>query len=58
VDASTLARWERGEREPAGQFAVRAERFVTAADAANIERKCQCGRTIVLRRGFIFGTRQ
>lgn len=25
VDQGTLARWERGEREPAGAFAVRAE---------------------------------
>ena len=25
---------------------------------ANAERKCPCGRTIVVRRGFIFGTRQ
>jgi transcriptional regulator with XRE-family HTH domain len=30
VDQCTLARWERGEREPVGRFAVAAERFLTA----------------------------
>ena len=30
VDPSTLARWERGEREPSGALALRAERFLTA----------------------------
>ena len=30
VDPGTLARWERGEREPAGAFAERAERFLGA----------------------------
>jgi transcriptional regulator with XRE-family HTH domain len=33
VDASSLARWERGEREPSGAFAKRALRFLNAADA-------------------------
>jgi transcriptional regulator with XRE-family HTH domain len=33
VDACTLARWERGEREPAGAFAARALQFLTAAEA-------------------------
>jgi transcriptional regulator with XRE-family HTH domain len=28
VDASTLAKWERGEREPAGGFLERVERFL------------------------------
>ena len=28
VDPGTLAKWERGEREPAGVFAKRAERFL------------------------------
>jgi ribosome-binding protein aMBF1 (putative translation factor) len=28
VDPCTLARWERGEREPTGVFATRAERFL------------------------------
>jgi transcriptional regulator with XRE-family HTH domain len=28
VDASTLARWERGEREPLGTMATRAEQFL------------------------------
>jgi site-specific DNA recombinase len=32
VDPSTLARWESGEREPAGQFAVRAERLLSTAE--------------------------
>jgi site-specific DNA recombinase len=32
VDQSTLARWERGEREPIGAFAARAKRFLTAAE--------------------------
>jgi site-specific DNA recombinase len=32
VDASTLARWERGEREPVGAFALRAESFVSAVE--------------------------
>jgi site-specific DNA recombinase len=32
VDPGTLARWERGEREPTGAFAVRVQRFVKAAD--------------------------
>jgi transcriptional regulator with XRE-family HTH domain len=30
VDPGTLARWERGDREPAGAFAERAERFLGA----------------------------
>jgi transcriptional regulator with XRE-family HTH domain len=34
VDPSTLARWERGEREPTGAFAARAERFLSRAEAA------------------------
>jgi transcriptional regulator with XRE-family HTH domain len=33
VDPCTLARWERGEREPGGVFAARALRFVTTAEA-------------------------
>jgi DNA-binding transcriptional regulator YiaG len=28
VDPGTLARWERGEREPVGSFTVRAQRFL------------------------------
>jgi transcriptional regulator with XRE-family HTH domain len=32
VDPSTLARWERGEREPTGQFATRASRFLRTAN--------------------------
>jgi transcriptional regulator with XRE-family HTH domain len=34
VDACTLARWERGEREPTGAFKVRVSRFLNAAEAA------------------------
>jgi transcriptional regulator with XRE-family HTH domain len=34
VDMGTLARWERGEREPKGTFALRASRFLREA--------CQC----------------
>jgi transcriptional regulator with XRE-family HTH domain len=33
VDQATLARWERGEREPTGRFAVIAERFLSAAES-------------------------
>jgi transcriptional regulator with XRE-family HTH domain len=33
VDQCTLARWERGEREPTGAFATRALRFLTGAKA-------------------------
>jgi transcriptional regulator with XRE-family HTH domain len=33
VDASTLARLERGEREPSGAFAARALRFLASAEA-------------------------
>ena len=34
VDASTLARWERGEREPLGSFAVLATHFVGLVESA------------------------
>ena len=33
VDPGTLARWERGEREPRGAYAIRALHFVTAVEA-------------------------
>jgi transcriptional regulator with XRE-family HTH domain len=33
VDSSTLARWERGEREPTGKFVARASRLLAAAEA-------------------------
>ena len=33
VDPSTLARWERGEREPSGALATRASLFLNAAGA-------------------------
>jgi transcriptional regulator with XRE-family HTH domain len=33
VDQSTLARWERGEREPSGPFEVRALRFLSGLQA-------------------------
>jgi transcriptional regulator with XRE-family HTH domain len=32
VDQSTLARWERGEREPTKGFALRAARFVASVE--------------------------
>jgi transcriptional regulator with XRE-family HTH domain len=35
VDPCTLARWERGEREPSGKFALRAEQFVSAVEAGS-----------------------
>jgi transcriptional regulator with XRE-family HTH domain len=34
VDPSTLAKWERGERVPAGKYAVRAERLLNSVEAA------------------------
>jgi hypothetical protein len=34
VDQGTLARCERGEREPTGAFAARVSRFLNAAEAA------------------------
>jgi len=33
VDSGTLARWERGEREPAGALLGRVERFLDEAEA-------------------------
>jgi transcriptional regulator with XRE-family HTH domain len=33
VDPRTLAKWERGERESAGEFAKRVERFLACAEA-------------------------
>jgi transcriptional regulator with XRE-family HTH domain len=35
VDQGTLAKWERGEREPRGAFAERAEQFLVDAEAAS-----------------------
>jgi site-specific DNA recombinase len=35
VDTCTLARWERGEREPAGALAVQAMRFIAAVEMAS-----------------------
>lgn len=35
VDQGTLARWERGEREPAGPFTARALRFITESETAS-----------------------
>jgi len=34
VDQGTLAKWERGEREPAGPFKVRVSWFLDTAEAA------------------------
>jgi len=36
VDPSTLAHWERGEREPIGTFAASAARFLAAKDAKEL----------------------
>jgi len=33
VDQGTLAKWERGEREPAGAFMARVTRFLDSAEA-------------------------
>jgi transcriptional regulator with XRE-family HTH domain len=33
VDQGTLARWERGEREPTGKFTARAFQFVNTVEA-------------------------
>jgi DNA-binding transcriptional regulator YiaG len=38
VDPSTLARWERGEREPEGGFAKRAQQFLTTAESGLLPR--------------------
>jgi DNA-binding XRE family transcriptional regulator len=38
VDQGTLARWERGEREPTGTFAKCAERFLGTGDATSVAR--------------------
>jgi site-specific DNA recombinase len=39
VDSSTLARWERGEREPTGALAKCAERFLNTADSVAVMRR-------------------
>jgi transcriptional regulator with XRE-family HTH domain len=36
VDPSTLARWERGEREPTGAFAERVQRYVKAPEVTSL----------------------
>ena len=36
VDPSTLARWQRGERVPAGAFATRVLRFLNAEDVTGL----------------------
>jgi len=36
VDQGTLAKWERGEREPAGRFAERVEQFLAEAEAGRV----------------------
>ena len=36
VDPCTLARWERGEREPSGAFAARASRFLDGTKPRNL----------------------
>jgi ribosome-binding protein aMBF1 (putative translation factor) len=37
VDAGTLARWERGEREPAGELLRQVERFLDGQEAQRLE---------------------
>ena len=37
VDASTLARWERSEREPTGSFLIRATKFVSLVEPVHLE---------------------
>jgi transcriptional regulator with XRE-family HTH domain len=37
VDPSTLARWEQGEREAAGVFAVRATHLIATAEATWVQ---------------------
>ena len=36
VDASTLARWERGEREPRGKLAARVSLFLSTKEATKL----------------------
>jgi len=36
VDPGTLARWERGEREPTGKFAARVSHFLSAKEATKV----------------------
>jgi len=36
VDAGTLARWERGDREPTGVFLGRVKRFLSDEEAADL----------------------
>jgi transcriptional regulator with XRE-family HTH domain len=38
VDPGTLARWERGEREPAGVLRTRVERFLQDVEASDSRR--------------------
>ena len=38
VDQGTLARWERGEREPQGAFLERVKRFLRAGNASGARR--------------------
>jgi len=38
VDPGTLARWERGEREPAGAFLVRVKRFLQDGEVLDARR--------------------
>ena len=38
VDPATLARWERGEREPAGAFQARVKRFVLHGETSDARR--------------------
>ena len=37
VDPSTLAKWERGEREPAGAFLARVDHFLVQSEASRVD---------------------
>ena len=38
VDSSTLAKWERGDREPKGRLLIRAERFLQDGELSDARR--------------------
>src|ERR1035437_1298117 len=49
VDASTLARWERAEREPAGAFLGPVTRFLNKVEAVSSEGAVQVARLVPAR---------
>jgi transcriptional regulator with XRE-family HTH domain len=48
VDQSTLARWERGEREPKGEFAARAENFLMGVETAALPQSADNARPVAV----------